>query len=59
MDTSITNIEVKQAKPEDKKYNLNDGEGLMLIVKPNGTKSRLFNYYQPNTKKRKNLSLEQ
>lgn len=55
----LTNTEVKQAKPKDKDYTLLDGEGLQLRVKTNGTKSWLFNYYHPITKKRKNLSLGQ
>lgn len=52
----LTNTEVSQAKPKDKEYNLSDGHGLMLRVKPNGSKLWLFNYTQPYTKKRKNLS---
>ncbi len=55
----LTNTEVDKAKPKDKEYNLLDGYGLMLRVKPTGTKSWLFNYYHPITKKRKNLSLGQ
>jgi integrase len=53
----LTNTEVKQAKPRDKDYTLLDGEGLQLRVKTSGTKSWVFNYYHPITKKRKNLSL--
>jgi integrase len=53
----LTNTEVKQAKPKDKDYTLLDGEGLQLRVKTSGTKSWVFNYYHPITKKRKNLSL--
>lgn len=52
----LTNTEVKQAKPKDKEYNLADGNGLMLRVKPNGSKLWLFNYFRPFTKKRANLS---
>jgi len=55
----LNNTEVKQAKSKDKDYTLLDGEGLQLRVKINGTKSWLFNYYHPITKKRKNLSLGQ
>ena len=51
----LTNTEVKQAKAKDKEYSLADGEGLMLRVKPNGSKLWLFNYYRPYTKKRANL----
>lgn len=53
---ALTNTEVLQAKPREKEYNLSDGEGLMLRVKPNGSKIWLFNYYHPQTKKRKNIS---
>tara|TARA_R110000737_G_scaffold67694_1_gene95689 strand:+ start:174 stop:1436 length:1263 start_codon:yes stop_codon:yes gene_type:complete len=52
----LTNTEVKQAKPKDKEYNLSDGRGLMLRVKPGGSKFWLFNYYRPYTKKRANFS---
>ncbi|MFT5083826.1 MAG: integrase [Lentisphaeria bacterium] len=53
----LTNTEVKQAKPKAKEYNLVDGQGLALRIKPNGSKLWLFNYYRPFTKKRANLSL--
>lgn len=52
----LTNTEVKNAKPRDKEYNLVDGGGLALRVKPSGSKLWLFNYYQPYTKKRLNIS---
>lgn len=53
----LTNTEVKQAKPREKEFNLVDGNGLRLRVKPNGSKLWLFNYYRPHTGKRANLSL--
>lgn len=53
----LTDTKVKQAKPKASEYSLADGGGLALRVKPNGTKSWLFNYYAPFTKKRTNLSL--
>lgn len=52
----LTNTEIKQAKPKDKEYNLADGGGLLLRVKPNGTKLWLFNYKKPYTKQRSNIS---
>ncbi len=52
----LTNTEIKQAKSKKKEYNLADGEGLALRIKPNGKKYWIFNYSQPYTKKRKNLS---
>jgi hypothetical protein len=53
----LTNTEVKQAKPREKEYNLADGNGLYLRVKPNASKLWLFNYSRPFTKKRANLGL--
>ena len=53
----LTNTEVKQAKPLKKEYNLADGNGLYLRVKPNGTKLWLFNYFKPFTNKRSNISM--
>jgi len=55
----LTNTEVKQAKPKNKEYNLGDGGGLYLRVKPSGTKLWLFNYFKPFTNKRSNISLGQ
>ncbi|MEH6813611.1 MAG: integrase arm-type DNA-binding domain-containing protein, partial [Motiliproteus sp.] len=52
----LTNTEVKHAKPRDKEYNLSDGQGLALRVRPNGTKLWLFNYSRPHTKARANIS---
>jgi hypothetical protein len=54
-----TNTEVKQAKVKDKEYSLADGDGLMLRVKPNGSKLWLFNDYRPFSKKRANISFGQ
>ena len=51
----LTNTEVKQAKPKDKEYNLADGGGLALRIKPNGSKYWIFNYTRPYTKKRANI----
>jgi hypothetical protein len=53
--TPLTNTEVKQAKSKNKEYNLADGGGLALRVKPNGSKLWVFNYTRPYSKKRANL----
>jgi len=53
----LSDTQIKQAKAKDKEYNLADGAGLMLRVKPNGSKLWLFNYYRPFTKKRANMGL--
>ena len=52
----LTNTEIKNAKPREKEYNLADGNGLYLRVKPNGTCLWIFNYSRPQTKKRANIS---
>ncbi|WP_371185069.1 integrase arm-type DNA-binding domain-containing protein [Thalassotalea maritima] len=52
----LTNTEVKQAKAKVKVYKLSDGDGLQLQVKPNGSKSWIFNYTRPYTKKRTTIS---
>ncbi len=53
----LTSTEVENAKPRDKEYTLAHGFGLNLRVKPNGSKNWLFNYRNPTTKKRTNISL--
>ncbi|MCL1093668.1 integrase domain-containing protein [Shewanella kaireitica] len=53
----LTATQVANAKPKDKEYNLADGRGLMLRVKPSGSKFWLLNYTRPVTKKRTNLGL--
>lgn len=55
--TPLTDKEIKASKPSDKEYNLFDGDGLRLRIKPNGSKLWLLNYTHPIKKKRSNLSL--
>lgn len=55
--TALTDTKIKNAKPKVKEYSLADGQGLFLRIKPNGAKVWLFNYSQPYTKKRTNLTL--
>lgn len=57
--TPLNPTQVSQAKPKEKVYNLFDGQGLILRVKPNGAKLWIFNYYKPFTKKRTDISLGQ
>ena len=54
--TQLSDSQIKNAKPKEKEYNLNDGDGLALRVKPAGSKLWLFNYTRPVTKKRTNMS---
>ena len=54
----LTDTEIRKAKPKEKEYPLSDGNGLILRVKPNGSKIWLFNYYHPVTKKEQMVALE-
>jgi integrase len=54
--TSLTATQIKQAKPKEKEYTLADGDGLLLRIRPNGSKTWMFNYYVPITKKRNKIS---
>ena len=53
----LVNTQILNAKPKDKEYSLADGQGLLLRIRPNGSKNWLFNYTHPITKKRKNISI--
>jgi hypothetical protein len=52
----LNNTEVSKAKPKDKIYDLSDGDGLQLRVKPSGSKIWQLNYFRPYTKKRTSIS---
>lgn len=53
----LTDSKVRNAKPSPKEYNLADGNGLHLRVKPNGSKTWIYNYKRPHDGKRTNLGL--
>jgi len=52
----LTNTQVKQAKPTDKRQKLSDGDGLQLWINTNGSKSWMLDYRHPITKKRSSMS---
>ncbi len=53
--TPLSDTLIKRAKAKDKEYNLSDGDGLTLRVKPSGSKIWILNYSKPFTKKRTNI----
>jgi len=55
----LNDSQIKQSKPKDKEYSLSDGFGLLLSIKASGTKTWLFKYYKPLSKKRTNISFGQ
>ncbi|EOC6786434.1 Arm DNA-binding domain-containing protein, partial [Escherichia coli] len=40
----LNDMQIRCAKPEAKAYTLGDGQGLSLLVEPNGSKSWRFRY---------------
>ena len=52
----LTNTEINNARGKAKEYNLADGLGLALRVRPGGDKYWIFNYQRPITKVRANNS---
>lgn len=55
--TQLTDTQLKNAKAKEKEYNLSDGKGLQLRIKPTGNKVWLFNYFRPYINKRANLKI--
>ena len=47
----LTNIAVDNAQPKKKQYKLTDGEGLHLLIKPNGSKYWRYRYYYDGKEK--------
>ncbi len=39
---ALSDVKVRSAKPEVKAYKLTDGDGMILLVHPNGSKSCSF-----------------
>jgi integrase len=56
--TELTDTQIKRTRPHANKDKLlTDGKGLILRIKPSGSRSWLLNYYTPFTKKRTNIGL--
>ena len=54
---ALTELGIKQAKPREKDYMLNDDRGLCLLVKPNGGKYWRLRYWQDTKEKRLSLGV--
>lgn len=48
---ALTLFSVQNAKPKDRPYKLTDGNGLHLLVNPNGSKLWRFRYRHAGTQK--------
>ncbi|WP_419731331.1 integrase arm-type DNA-binding domain-containing protein [Pasteurella multocida] len=53
----LTVTQINNTKPKATKSYLSDGNGLRLLIYPNGSKSWLFNYYKPYLKTRVEITL--
>ena len=51
----LTELQIKAARPKDKPYYLSDGRGLILLVKPNGSKCWIARIYEGGKEKRRGL----
>jgi integrase len=53
----LSDIEIKKAKADkEKEYTLNDGGGLYVLIKQDGTKQFIFRYQSPTQNKRRKTS---
>ncbi|MDR1019547.1 MAG: tyrosine-type recombinase/integrase [Synergistaceae bacterium] len=52
---ALTELEIKHAKPRGKPYPLSDGDGLILLVQKNGSKSWILRYRMGGKDKRAGL----
>ena len=55
LNKALTDTEIKKAKPDEKEYTLPDGDGLHLLVKPNGSKIWAVRYSVDGKPKRTTL----
>ncbi|OTQ01900.1 integrase [Gilliamella apicola] len=54
--TTMTDTQIKNAKPQSKDYPIYDGNGLLLLIKSTGAKIWQFRYYRPITNNRTTVS---
>ncbi|EAV6547686.1 DUF4102 domain-containing protein [Salmonella enterica] len=54
--TPLTHTGIQAARPAEKEYTLQDGNGLYLLIKPNGSKIWRFRYTRPGDGQRVLLS---
>ncbi|MBR6900897.1 MAG: DUF4102 domain-containing protein [Synergistaceae bacterium] len=52
---ALTDIQVKALKPQDKKYSVSGGLGLILEVRPNGAKYWILRTWNNGKEKRRHL----
>ncbi|WP_419779729.1 integrase arm-type DNA-binding domain-containing protein [Maridesulfovibrio sp.] len=56
---ALTIKKIEAAKPKDKNYRISDGNGLSLLILPSGTKTFVYRYRRPVTRKENNITYGQ
>jgi integrase len=51
----LTELAIRNAKPHEKIYSISDGDGLILSIKPNGSKTWVLRYWVAGKEKRAGL----
>ena len=54
---ALNDLQIKKAKPKEKPYPLRDGDGLYILIRPNGKKIFRRDYVSPLTKKRNTYTI--
>lgn len=52
---AVTNIEIKNAQPKDKEFVMSDRAGLVVLIKPNGSKRWRCRYSRDGRKQKLSL----
>ena len=52
---ALTELQIKQLKPKEKRYTVSDGRGLILEIHPNGAKYWILRFKVNGKEKRKSL----
>ncbi|SDL56743.1 Integrase [Maridesulfovibrio ferrireducens] len=56
---ALTIKKIEAAKAKDKNYRISDGNGLSLLILPSGTKTFVYRYRRPVTRKENNITYGQ
>lgn len=55
--TPLTVLKIDASDPKNKEYALFDGDGLMLVIKPDGTKTWIYRFKSPEDGKDKKITI--
>lgn len=52
---ALTDMQIRQAKPREKRYTLSDGRGLIMEINPNGSKYWILRHWKDGKETRKHI----